>query len=244
MAFFPSDAPETDILYDSSISSFLSDRRAGIWGFADLSPIPEERRYGFPRSISFGFPISKKILAQIKAGPTIEYFREYDRLNGLLAKAAKETVEYINSIGYSALAIDEETRRYDTAALATILPHKTSAVLAGLGWIGKCDLLITRGFGSGIRLGTVLTDLPLRTGTPTTESQCGSCGICRERCPGGAVAGRNWKSGMNREELYDAFACQATARRLSAAIGAEHSICGICIANCPITIGYMTAPET
>lgn len=225
----------------AAVSGFLMDRGVAIDGFADLSPIPTEDRYGFPRSISFAFPIAKEILERIKSGPTIDYFNEYNRLNELLAKTAKELEAFIASLGYNALAIDDDTRQYDTTALITLLPHKTSATLSGLGWIGKCDLLITEEFGAGIRLGTVLTDLPLKTGTPTIESACGDCRVCFELCPAKAIVGKNWKLGMKREDLYDAFACQKMAKQLSVAIGANHSICGICIANCPRTALYVKA---
>jgi epoxyqueuosine reductase QueG len=223
----------------AEISAFLQDRGVAIHGFADLSPIPTEERYGFPRSIAFAFPIAKAILEQIKSGPTIDYFNEYNRLNDLLTTTAKELEAFIVSFGCKALAIDDTTRQYDTKALKTLLPHKTSAILAGLGWIGKCDLLITEKFGSGIRLGTVLTDMPLETGKPTLESECGNCRTCFELCPAKAIVGKNWKLGTKREELYDAFTCRTTARKLSDAIGANHSICGICIANCPRTLRYV-----
>ena len=199
---------------------------------------PKSNRYGFPRSISFGFPISKTILRQIKSGPTPEYFDEYRRLNALLAKTAKDLEAFILSLGYNALAIDDNNRKYNIKTLITILPHKTSATLAGLGWIGKCDLLVTEEFGSGIRLGTVLTDILLETGNPITGSKCGDCRICYSLCPAHAIKGRNWKRGIKREEIYDAHTCRVMANKLSTAIGADHTICGICIANCPKTLRY------
>jgi epoxyqueuosine reductase len=227
---------QDESFFNFKIASFLKEREVALIGFADLSPIPEEKRYSLPRSISLAFAISKEILKQIKAGPTLEYYYEYNRLNKLLIKTAKELEGLIISLGYKALAVEGETRQYNTEALMTILPHKTSALLSGLGWIGKCDLLVTEDFGSGIRLSTVLTDAPLKTGIPTTESRCGDCMVCYKKCPAEAIAGRNWEKGIKREEIYDAFACQRMAKKLSEAIGADHSICGICIANCPRTI--------
>jgi len=226
-------------IFDAKIASFLKDRNAGLLGFADLSAITKENRYDFPRSISFCFPIPTDILKQIKSGPTLEYFDEYNRLNVLLEKTAQELEDYIFILGYKALAIDKKSRQYDAKKLTTILPHKTSAILSGSGWIGKCNLFITNEYGSGIRLGTVLTDIPLTTGSSIAESRCGNCLICYERCPGKAITGSNWKTGMGREELYNAFACQKAAKKLSDAIGADHPICGICIANCPWTVSYI-----
>jgi epoxyqueuosine reductase QueG len=76
-------------------------------------------------------------------------------------------------------------------------------------------------------------------GTPITESKCGECTICYQVCPAKAITGKNWIQRMTREEIYDAFACKAKAQELSNQIGAKHSICGICIANCPWTLKYI-----
>ncbi len=225
-------------VFNSELTSFLQKRAISSFGFADLSPIPDENKYGFPRSVSFGFPIKKNILKQIKHGPTPEYYEEYKRLNALLAKTAKELESYILSIGYSALAVDDDNRKYHEIPDDSV-PHKTSATLSGLGWIGKCDLLITEKFGSGIRLGTVLTNIPLKAGDPVLESKCGECKTCYTLCPAKAITGRNWKRGMKRDDIYEAHACKAMATRLSDAIGAGHTICGICIANCPRTLRYV-----
>ena len=213
--------------YNYEIALFFNKPEVRLFGFADLSAIPKESRYGFPRSISFGFPIEKEILIQIKSGPTPEYFSEYTRLNSLLLRTSNELAACIISLGFEALAMEGAARKYDTEALMTILPHKTSAVLSGLGWIGKNNLLTTEEYGSGIRLSTVLTDLPLRTGSPVQESKCGECRVCYQVCPAKAIADMNWKPGMKREELYDAFACQKMAKYLSDSIGANHTICGI-----------------
>ena len=48
----------------------------------------------------------------------------------------------------------------------TPLPHKTVATRTGLGWIGKNCLLVTKEYGSAVRLSSLLTDAPLPAGTP------------------------------------------------------------------------------
>ena len=74
--------------------------------------------------------------------------------------------------------------------------------MAGMGWIGKCALLITPEFGSAVRLTTILTDAPLTTAKPVTESACGECQECVDICPGAACTGHHWKQGLRREDFW------------------------------------------
>jgi epoxyqueuosine reductase QueG len=73
------------------------------------------------------------------------------------------------------LAFMATTYDIDSQTLSTGLPHKTTATLAGLGWIGKCALLVTERYGSAIRLTAVLTEAELPCGEPVSRSRCGAC---------------------------------------------------------------------
>jgi epoxyqueuosine reductase len=63
---------------------------------------------------------------------------------------------------------------------------REGAARSGVGFYGKNTLLITRRFGSWIVLGTLVTDQELET-TPPLELDCGSCTLCIEACPTGAL---------------------------------------------------------
>ncbi len=127
----------------------------------------------------------------------------------------------------------------DPATCCAPFQHKTVATRAGLGWIGKNALLITREYGSAVRLASVLTDAPLPVGKPVNHSSCGDCANCVGVCPGGAIKGINWQLGMYRDEFYDAQRCRETALAQAGKVGIDRTVCGMCIAVCPWTRRYI-----
>jgi epoxyqueuosine reductase len=141
---------------------------------------------------------------------------------------ADELTHYLTAKGYSAFSQSENNLvsagLYNEQTLATPLPHKTIALLAGLGWIGKHNLLVTPEFGSAVSICTVLTDAPVKTELHSPASSlCGDCSICLDICSPGALKGRSWDISTQRDELLDADRC---------------TTCLKCLALCPWTARY------
>jgi epoxyqueuosine reductase len=64
--------------------------------------------------------------------------------------------------------------------------EKAWAARAGLGWIGKNNLLVSPVFGSFVFLAALLTDAALVYDEPP-ENRCGGCERCVASCPTGAL---------------------------------------------------------
>lgn len=68
-------------------------------------------------------------------------------------------------------------------------PLKTLATISGLGWIGRCGLLVTKKYGNALRLGAILTDATFEYGKPMVKSLCGKCMECCTICPAQTITG-------------------------------------------------------
>ncbi len=209
---------------------------ASLVGFANLAGISPEA--DMPFGISIAYALDPKVISQIASGPTSEYAALYHRANDMLNKLGEMAEEMIASKGYKAKRIPS-TIKVDPNKLFTPLPHKTTATRAGLGWIGKCALLVTKPFGSAVRLASVLTDMELPVGVPIESSKCGSCASCVKACPVNAPTGKEWDVRLKREDFFKVELCyDETAKNAnSPEIGAM--ICGMCIAACPWTKAYI-----
>jgi epoxyqueuosine reductase len=63
---------------------------------------------------------------------------------------------------------------------------REAAVRSGVAFYGKNTMAITRRFGSWVVLGTLVTEVELEP-TPALELDCGSCRLCIDACPTGAL---------------------------------------------------------
>ncbi|MEL7027633.1 MAG: reductive dehalogenase [Pseudomonadota bacterium] len=87
--------------------------------------------------------------------------------------------QYIRSLGYQAVACQNDT--------TLAIPY---AIQAGLGELGRNSILITKEYGPRVRLGRVLTDMPLSHDAPKSFGVAKTCEICRRcanNCPPQAI---------------------------------------------------------
>jgi epoxyqueuosine reductase QueG len=225
----------------AAIKSELLALGADLVGFGDLSVISPEVRVGLPIGVSVAVKYPREIIRGIAELPTLEYRAWYDKLNERLDAIVTQGAEFLRGLGYKAIAQTRAQVRKSSTYYNTLLPHKTVATRAGLGWIGKCALLVTKQYGSMIRLSSILTDAPLNCDKPINESKCGGCMVCTNACPAGAVSGKSWVVGLDRAAFYYHIKCADTAkeRMIKAGLGGDEVICGKCIEVCPQTRRYL-----
>lgn len=218
------------------LMAYLVDNGAAKIGFADISGVENN---GMKSGISILVTIPRNVIKSIDRGPNIDYYDQYYALNNKLNHLAQLGARYIEAMGYEAIA---QTTDYvkEFGNYRTALPHKTVATLAGLGWIGKSALFLTKEYGSAIRLSSILTNMKLDYGTPISKSMCGNCYQCVNACPGEAITGKLWDAQMDRDEFFDPIKCRQKARELAQEkIKKEITLCGKCIEICPYTQRYI-----
>ncbi|MCX7667326.1 MAG: 4Fe-4S dicluster domain-containing protein [Atribacterota bacterium] len=210
-------------------------------GFASLAGLLQGTWSEYPYGISVVRKLESGIIDKIENGPTVEYYNLYNVVNDELNRKSNEIVSLCQKHGIRALAIkatvdeqelDEEYER----TLRYPFSHKMVATRAGIGWIGKTDLLVTYRFGPRVRLASVLTAKAIaEPGEPVNKSYCGDCDLCVQSCPAQAATGAPWEVTIDRDRFYNPFACRKFAREISAKnIQKEISLCGICVAVCPV----------
>ncbi len=175
-----------------------------------------------PLAISVGYHLSDAILEDIDEAPTPHYFHHYQRVNILLDTIGLIVTSAIQQKGYRAKPV-AASQIVDWKSQKGHLSHKHVARAAGLGWIGRNNLLVNETFGSRIRLITILTDLPLEP-NPPLERDCGSCRACLKVCPVEAI--------KERPEEFDHLRCYEQLKIFSKTLHLSQHICGICVKAC------------
>ena len=211
---------------DHAVAALLSARGVDLWGVAATRP-DWPATPPLPSAISFALRLRPASLEGLGQGPTAADLAEYRRVNDALVEIGDSLVDLLGSHGHRAVRVDDDAP--DGPGDPPIFASKTAATQAGLGWIGKTALLVTREYGSAVRLGTVFTDLLMPAGVPVERSRCGACRICVDACPVGAGRDVAWHADLSREVLYDAAACEQYQRQYPQ----FDETCGFCIWVCP-----------
>jgi epoxyqueuosine reductase len=201
---------------------------AALFGVADIVPVRElfaiapQVTARFDRAVVVGVPLSAAVLDEITDQPTKLYFHHYRTLNMFLDQLTLRMVRWIEERRHAALAVPA-SQITDWQNQTAHLSHKKLGAMAGIGWMGRNNLLVHPRFGARFRMATVLTDMPLRPGRPRGDD-CGACRACVAACPAGAI--------HTSAADFDHRACFETLKGFQQKNIVGQYICGVCVKAC------------
>lgn len=216
------------------IEKKLYDMGACLIGYCDLNDYTVEGMEELKFGISIGVALSKSIVQQINKGPTYLYYHHYRTVNALIDQITLRCSIMLEEGGYKAIPIAaSQSVHMGKEPHYGLFSHKLAAVKCGLGWIGRSSLFVSNKYGSGLRLGTILTNKQLPVNKDNIqEPACGECRRCVDSCPAEAIKGKQWELNCSRDDIFDANACNEYMRKNYDKIG-RGSVCGICMSVCP-----------
>lgn len=180
--------------------------------FVDASVLPNSD--GYSCAVIFGKALSKDYMRAI-AENTEPKHKEIFNLERKMDSLSVKIAEELEACGYKSVG------KLKTG----VLPHKTAALRAGLGFIGKNNLLVTEKYGCALMFGKVLTTAPFVTACEDVkEPECKDCNICADVCPTNALLGKTWSITTTRDEIL---------------VRKECILCQKCMAMCPYTAEYL-----
>ncbi|MFZ5801446.1 MAG: hypothetical protein ACOY3D_08775 [Candidatus Omnitrophota bacterium] len=212
----------------NQLKAFCKTEAIDLFGVADITRVKKDILLkaallkDFNRAICLGARLSSAVLEEIERQPTKLYFHHYRTVNMFLDQAALRLTSLIQRKGFRALPIPA-SQIVDWQKQTAHLSHRQLGVLAGLGWIGRNNLLVNEKFGSQFRLVSILTDAPLAASKPV-KKDCGECFACIAVCPAGAI--------KEKPRDFDHLKCLALLKDFQKQHIVEQYICGICVKAC------------
>jgi len=204
-------------ILNKEIEMLLKEEGAQLVGFADVKHVLPDELSHLSIAICIG-------LNRMLNKSTIE----------CLEKLQRKLCKYLKTKGFRYLSIppdsDKKTDKF-VSKLYPLFTHKIAATSAGLGWIGKNGLFISKKYGPKVSIATVLTDAYLKPNKPVVKSFCGDCYLCMKYCPANAITGRIW----TRDNPFGTFVqidkCLQYKENIRQTTGKPN--CGLCINICP-----------
>ena len=207
--------------WTAQLETFIESGDCEMTGVARVRPewVYDHQHTDLPTVIVLGVQHEYEELRHV---PELRGGKDVTRQYLRAAEVSKKVAAWLREQGYRADAVTGPM----TGKILMIPP----ALECGFGELGKHGSIINPEFGSGFRLGAVLTDAPFAT-TPKREfgidDFCSRCRVCENACPPFAIKPeketvrgvRKWY--VQFDECIPFFA--------------EASGCAICIAVCPWT---------
>lgn len=211
-----------------SLHGFSKDLGLDFFGVADISGVKsdfnlsKDTKAKAAHAIVIGTRLSAAVLDELHQEPTRLYSHHYKTANTFLDLCAFRIANVIQGKGFYSLPIPA-SQLLDWKKQTAHLSHKHLGVLAGLGWIGRNNLLVNSVAGAQLRLATILTDMPLTLDKPVKEG-CGQCRACVVLCPAGAIKAD--------PKDFDHQSCFEKLKEFEKSNTVNQYICGVCVNVC------------
>jgi epoxyqueuosine reductase QueG len=212
-----------------NIIALIREMGADAAGVADMSRYDREILgfdhdvlHAYPYAISFGLLVPSGVLETLTDGPTLFYLHHYRQVNYRLDVIAYELAKEIEARGGRALPF-AASQMADWQNQKGHISHKHVGASAGIGWIGRNNLLVHPRFGARVRYNTVLTDIDLAAGEAHAFG-CGECRLCIGACPASAIS--------EEPAGFDHMGCFAMLQQFRNKRNLGHHICGLCVKAC------------
>ena len=147
------------------IEQQLRNEHVDIIQFVDISMLDMKQNRGLPFAILIGIAINPHFLEMVCNTPNYTHTLEdeYTQTENRVGMIADKLANNLISSGYKALSQSDNglmaEKAFDFETKTSALPHKTIAILSGIGYIGKSNLFITEEFGAAQCLGSVYRNL-------------------------------------------------------------------------------------
>jgi epoxyqueuosine reductase QueG len=217
-------------ILDSRFAEYIDSCNVDAWGVCDTGALAESHPELFGnlhRHFSRAVVLGKRLLDEVVEGvvdkPTTLYFHMYRQVNYYLDRAALEVASFLQGEGFPSMAVPASQQISRLPPTSGHISHVALGCAAGMGWVGRNQLLVHPKYGLRMRYVSILTDAPLAAGRPVKES-CGECMACVSACPAGAV--------RERREDFDVMACYRKLTEFSKLPFIGQHVCGICVKAC------------
>ena len=214
-------ADRTGEQWTQLLDDFISAGDCEMVGVAKMRPewVYQHHETSFENVIMLGV---QHDYDKLKTAPDQVAGADVTRQYGRAARAAKKVASWLREQGWDAKPV--------TGPMVGEITMIPPAIECGFGELGKHGSLINPEFGSGFRLGAVLTDAPFAI-TPKREwgidDFCTRCKVCENACPPFAIKPEKEMVRGTKKWYVDFDKCIP--------FFAETSGCAICIAVCPFT---------
>ncbi len=196
---------------ENQIKDMLTGLGADVCGIANIDRFTHAPSGFHPRDlysdcksvIVFAKPLPKGLAS---VNPRIMYIKATDSILNELDRISNIACLEIERLGGIAVPLpsDSPYDYWDSERMEGrgILSMRHAAQLAGIGSMGKNNLIINHQYGNMINIGAVLTNLDLQSDPLAPEFCIPNCRLCLDNCPQQALNGQTVNQKLCREHTY------------------------------------------